>query len=106
MRLKGRYIPDDRIEIAPYIVDIPRGEGMTQLMVLEPDPLEPIKHFDISRPKQKPQKKDKTWVMATVVGAVTSCIVASFGLLIAPVLSTAIIVGDLAWLGLVAFANR
>ena len=105
--LKGRYVPDNKVEIAPYIVDIPRGEGMTQLMVLEPEhePIEPIKHFDISRPKPKPQKKDKSWVMATVVGAITSCVVAVFGLMIAPVLSTAIILGDLVWLGIVAFAN-
>lgn len=108
MRFKGRYIPDDRIEIAPYIVDIPRGEGMTQLMVLEPstEPIEPIKHFEWSFPKRKEPKKDKRWVMASVVGAITSCVAATFGLFVAPILSTAIIVGDLAWLGIVAFANR
>lgn len=108
MKLKGRYIPDSRVEIAPYIVDIPRGEGMTQLMVLEPEtePIEPIKHFQWSFPKPEPKKKDKSWVMASVIAALVSCVAATIGLVIAPVLSTAIILGDLAWLGIVAFANR
>lgn len=108
MKLKGRYIPDSKIEIAPYIVDIPRGEGMTQLMVLEPEnePVEPIKHFQWSFAKPEPKKKDKSWVMASVIAALVSCVAATIGLVIAPVLSTAIILGDLAWLGIVAFANR
>lgn len=107
MKLKGRYIPDDRVEIAPYIVDIPRGEGMTQLMVLEaePEPIEPIKTFKWSFAKPEPKKKEKTWVVAVTTAALTSCVVATFGLLIAPILSTVVILGDLFWLGLVAFAN-
>lgn len=105
MKLKGRYIPDKYIETAPYIVDIPRGEGMTQLMVLGPEePKKEIQCFqwDWPEPKQKP----KTWVRASVVGAFVSCVAATFGLLIAPALSTAVILGDLAWLGIVAFANK
>lgn len=104
MRLKGRYIREERIEIAPYIVDIPRGEGMTQLMVLEPEePKKEIQCFHWDRPQEP--KKDKSWVVAITTAAMTSCVVACFGLLIAPILSTAVIIGDLAWLGIVAFAN-
>lgn len=107
-RLKGRYVPDNKIEVAPYVVDIPRGEGMTQLITLEPEPepIEPIKHFEWSFDKPEPQKKSKAWVVATVIAAFTSCVVATLGLVIAPVLSTVIILADLVWLGLVAFANR
>lgn len=105
MKLKGRYIPESKIEIAPYIVDIPRGEGMTQLMVLEPEEQKKeIQCFYWDKPQEP--KKDKSWVMASVIAALVSCVAATIGLVIAPVLSTAIILGDLAWLGIVAFANR
>lgn len=105
MRLKGRYIPDDKIEIAPYIVEIPRGEGMTQLMVLDhEEPKKELQYFHWDWPE--PKKKDKTWVMASVVGASTAGMAAVFALFFVPAVATPVILGSLGWLGIVAFANR
>lgn len=103
MKLKGRYIPDNKIEIAPYIVDIPRGEGMTELMVLEPEKKE-IQYFHWDWPE--PKKRDKTWVVASVIGASTIGMAAVFALFFVPTIATPVILGSLAWLGFVAFANR
>lgn len=100
MRYKGRYVKD--IEIAPYIVDIPRGEGMTELVVLEPEKKE-IQCFQWDRPKVP--KPGKQWVVNISTAAAVAGTAAVPGLLIAPTLSTAVIIGSLAWLGIVAFAN-
>lgn len=105
MKLKGRYIPDNRIEIAPYIVKIPRGEGMTELVVLEPEkPKKEIQYFHWDWPE--PPKKDKTWVVASVIGASTVGMAATFALFFVPAVATPVICGCLGWLGIVAFANK
>ena len=105
MRLKGRYIKDESIEIAPYIVDIPRGEGMTQLMVLEAEqPKKELQYFRWDWPEAP--KKSKGWVVASVIGASTVGMAAVFALFFVPTVATPVILGCLGWLGVVAFANR
>lgn len=104
MKLKGRYIPDNKIEVAPYIVDIPRGEGMTQLMVLGPE--EPKKeiqcfHWEWPEPKRKP----KTWVLNSVMVASIVGSASVFALFLVPDIATPILLSCLGWLGFVAFAN-
>ena len=105
-RLKGRYIPDDKIETAPYVVDIPRGEGMTQLMVLGPEeqPKKEIECFHWEWPA--PQKKPKNWVWVSVLAASIVGSASVFTLFFAPRISTILILVCLAWLCFVAFANK
>ena len=106
MKLKGRYIPDDKIEIAPYIVDIPRGEGMTQLVVLDPKEKEQkeIQCFQWDWPE--PPKKDKTWVIGSVMAASIVGIAATLAIFFVPNVAVPTICACLGWLGIVAFANR
>lgn len=105
MRYKGRYIPDKYIEVAPYIVDIPRGDGITELMVLEAE--EPKKEIQCFQWEfEKPKRPEKRWVMNLSTAACVAGTAAVPGLVIAPTLSTVIILVCLGWLGLVAFANK
>lgn len=105
MKLKGRYIPDDKVEIAPFVVDIPRGEGMTQLMVLGPEeqPKKEIEcfHWDWPEPKRKP----KTWVLNSVMVASIIGSASVFALFFIPDIATPVLLSCLGWLGFVAFAN-
>jgi len=105
MRLKGRYIPDDKNEIAPYIVDIPRGDGMTELMVLENEekPRE-IEYFQWDVPEMP--RKSKAWVWITVIAASMMGSVATFMMFFLPRIATPMILISLGWLGFVAFANK
>lgn len=106
MRLKGRYVPDDKIEIAPYIVDIPRGEGMTELMVLEAEPEKEkeIEYFEWDWPEAP--KKSKAWVWITVMAASMVGAIATFMLFFMPTVATPMILVSLGWLCFVAFANK
>lgn len=105
MKLKGRYVKDTEVELAPYIVDIPRGDGMTELMVLEPEePSREIQYFQWDRP-QNP-KPNRNWVWVSVVAASMAGSAGVFGLFIMPTLATVIILVCLGWLGFVAFANK
>lgn len=106
MKLKGRYIPDDKIEVAPYIVDIPRGDGMTELMVLEAEAEKPkeIEYFHWDFPEAP--KKSKAWVWVTVIAASIMGSIATFMMFFLPSIATPMILICLGWLGVVAFANK
>ena len=105
-RLKGRYIPDNKVEVAPYIVDIPRGDGMTQLMVLGPEeqPKKEIECFHWEWPA--PKKRQKNWVWVSVLAASIVGSASVFTLFFAPRISTILILVCLAWLCFVALANK
>lgn len=94
---KARWIPD------PIITEIDRGNGMVQLTTVEP-PEKEIQYFHWTWPT--PKRKSNKWVYHSIAVASIAGCVAVLLLPIVPVVSVPIILGSLAWLGFIAFANR
>lgn len=98
MRLKGRYVPD--------IVEIPMGNGVTQLEYV------PIKTFDWEKPKPmevitvKPKKRSREWIRWSIVVA-SFLLGTGLGAIIQKIYyAVPLFIASLAWIGLVAWVNR
>ena len=94
----GRYVPDDY----PTAHEMYQGNGMTMLTTVEPTKKE-IQCFPINR--EKPKKDDK-WIYNSIAIASLSGGVAVLLLPVIPLISIPVILGSLAWLGFVGYANR
>lgn len=106
MRYKGRYVPDkEKYEF------IDRGNGVTEIVrigesIENTEPIEPIKHFYWTFDKPKQPKKDKTWVVGTVIAAGFLGGASIGGLFYIPVIAGPVLIACLGWMAVVAFANR
>ena len=100
MSLKGRYIPD-------RIVEIPMGEGVTQLVY------EPIKTFDWDKPQfveavtvEPKKKRSREWIRWSIVVA-AFLLGTSLGAILQEIyLAIPLFITSLAWIALVAWVNR
>lgn len=94
---KARWIPD------PVVTEIDRGNGMVQLTTVEP-PEKEIQYFHWTWPT--PKRKSNKWVYHSIAIASLSGGTAVLLLPVIPLVSIPIIIGSLAWLGFVGYANR
>lgn len=94
----GRYVPDDY----PTVHEMYQGNGMTMLTTVEP-PKKEIEYFQWSWKKRK--RNDK-WIYNSIAIASLSGGVAVLLLPVIPLISIPVILGSLAWLGFVGYANR
>lgn len=99
MKLKGRYVPDS-------IVEIPMGEGVTQLVY------EPIKCFDINREKvvdvevKETKRNKRDWILWSTVAATFFCGTALGGMVQHIYYCIPMFIISLAYIGMVIYANK
>lgn len=93
---KARWIPD------PVVTEIDRGNGMKQLMTTVEPPAKEIEYFQWSW--KKPKRSNK-WVYHSVAIASLAGGTAVLLLPVIPLVSIPVIIGSLAWLGFVGYAN-
>lgn len=93
MRLKGRVVPD--------IVEIPVGEGMTELA-----PSKEIQFFKFDK-RPMPKKSHKNIIIA-VFASIASFFagVALVGMWFYPIVSAPVLIGTVAFIILIIVANR
>lgn len=96
---KARWIPDDK---GMKMTQIDRGEGLHELVVSDTQTVKEIQCFPINR--EKPKKDDK-WVYHSVAVASLAGGAAVLLIPVIPLISIPVIIGSLAWLGFVGYAN-
>lgn len=105
MRFKGRVVKDD-------FAMVDRGNGVTE--IVPADRFEPIglQYFQWEKAKapeeekEKPVRKNKTWVIASVIAAAFIGGGSVFTMFFHPAVATPVMLACLGWLGFVAFANK
>ena len=97
----AKWIPD---EVPVTVQEIYKGNGMTQLVTEVEPPEKEIQYFHWTWPT--PKKRSNKWVYHSIAVASIAGCVAVLLLPIVPIVSVPIILGALAWLGFIAWANR
>lgn len=98
MRLKGRYVPD--------IVEIPMGNGMTQLEYV------PIQNFQWEKPQPvevidvKPKRRSREWIRWSIVVASFILGTALGAILQEIYYAIPLFIASMGWIALVAWVNR
>ena len=95
----ARWIPDDK---GMKVTQIDRGEGLHELVVSDTQTVKEIQCFHWSW--KKPKRNNK-WVYHSVAIASLAGGTAVLLLPVIPLVSIPVIIGSLAWLGFVGYAN-
>lgn len=100
MRFKGRYVPDD-------IIEIPMGDGITRLEYV------PIKTFQWDKPQyveaitvEPKKKKSRDWIRWSIVVAAFLLGTGLGAILQRIYYAMPLFIASLAWIALVAWVNR